>query len=133
MVKKERRRSHACKKRNIVYESECTICNPGDSRRVADRERLEDSRAVASLYVGETARSLNERAGEHWEDARSMKDDCHMMENQLAANRVGGEPKFKFKVVKTCRTALERQVREAVRIYLRRAVLNKRVCTTDAS
>ena len=48
------------------------------------------------------------------------------MEHQLAAHRGGEEPKFKFKVVKTCRTALERQVREAVRINLRGAVLNKK-------
>ena len=53
-----------CNTKNIVYESECGRCNPPGSRKVADREGLGEKRDVASLYVGESARSLHERAGE---------------------------------------------------------------------
>ena len=50
-----------------------------------------------------------------------------MMEHEHAAHRgEDGSPAFRFKVVKGCRTALERQVREAVRIQQRGSVLNKR-------
>ena len=50
-----------------------------------------------------------------------------MMEHEHAAHRgEDGSPAFRFKVVKGCRTALERQVREAMRIQQRGSVLNKR-------
>jgi hypothetical protein len=49
-----------------------------------------------------------------------------MMEYEHAAHRgADGRPAFRFKVVKRCRTALERHVREAVRIQQRASVLNK--------
>ena len=58
------REKKPCTNKNIVYESECGRCNPPGSRKVADREGLGEKRDVASLYVGESARSLHERAGE---------------------------------------------------------------------
>ena len=49
-----------------------------------------------------------------------------MMEHERAAHRgEGGKPSFRFKVVKGFRTALERQVREAMKIQQRWSVLNK--------
>ena len=42
-----------CTLRNIVYESECARCNPPGTRKAKDKEGLEDTREVASLYVGE--------------------------------------------------------------------------------
>ena len=57
----------------MINESECGQCNPPGSRRVADRDGLAEKREVASLYVGETARYLKERAGEHWADAEGVK------------------------------------------------------------
>ena len=49
-----------------------------------------------------------------------------MQEHQEESH--GGEqpPAFKFKVVKKCKSSLERQVREAVRIQMRGNVLNKK-------
>jgi hypothetical protein len=80
-----------------------------------------------SLYVGESSRSLYERAREHWADADKRVEECHMMEHQNASDRgEEGAPTFKFKLVKGCRTAPERQVRKAVRIQQRGQVLNKR-------
>jgi hypothetical protein len=80
-----------------------------------------------SLYMGESSRSLYERAREHWTDADKRVEECHMMEHQNASHRgEDGAPTFKFKLVKGFRTALERQLREAVRIQQRGQVLNKR-------
>ena len=78
----------------------------------------------ASLYVGESARSLNERAGEHWPDAEAGKEESHMVEHQALAH--GGErtPEFNFIVGKQCKSSLERLVREAVRIDMRGNVIN---------
>ena len=50
------------KKSNIVYESICTNCNPG----AKSKGPLKDyDGSEPSLHVGETARSLHERAKEH--------------------------------------------------------------------
>ena len=77
-------------------------------------------------FVGESARSLHERAGEHWRDAETGKEESHMVEHQAAAH--GGErnPEFNFSVVKQCKSSLERLVREAVRIDMRGNVLNRK-------
>ena len=52
--------------RNVLYEGECSKCNPPGSRREADQNGLDEKREDPSLYVGETARSVAERASEHW-------------------------------------------------------------------
>ena len=92
-----------------------------------DKKGLEEKRDLASLYVGEMARSVHERALEHWRDAENLKEESHMQEHQQESH--GGEqpPAFKFRVVKKCKSSLERQVREAVRIQMRGNVLNKKV------
>ena len=54
------------------------------------------------------------------------KEESHMMEHAEGAHRGEGEPEFRFKVVKKCKTSLESQVREAVRIQLRSNVLNRK-------
>ena len=115
-----------CKARNIVYESECTWCNEPGSRKLADKEGLRERKEQANLYVGETARSISERAGEHWEGAMGGKEENHMLEHLAASHEDHRVPSFRFRVVKKCRTALERQVREAVRIEMRGNVLNKK-------
>ena len=115
-----------CKARNIVYESECTLCNEPGSRKLADRDGLKEKKEQANLYVGETARSLSERAGEHWDGAMGGKEENHMLEHLSAAHKEEQVPSFRFKVVKKCKTALERQVREAVRIEMRGNILNKK-------
>ena len=119
-------RKEPCMQRNIVYESECSTCNPQGTRKEADKEGLAEKRDSPSLYVGETARSVAERAAEHWRDAESGREESHMLEHQVASHMGEGPPQFSFKVVKGCKTSLERQVREAVRIHMRGNVLNKK-------
>ena len=49
-----------------------------------------------------------------------------MIEHKEGVHRGEDGPEFRFKVIKKCKTSLERQVREAVRIQLRGNVLNKK-------
>ena len=95
----EGEKKEACTSKNIVYESECRKCNPPGSRKEQDKKGLEEKRGVASLYVRETARSLHERAGEHWRDGEAGKEETHMVEHLAMAHVGETQPEFEFKVV----------------------------------
>ena len=72
-------------------------------------------------------RSLFERSAEHWADAEAKKESSHMVEHANTAHRgEEGVPDFKFKIVQSFKTCLERQIAEAVRIQKRGMVLNRR-------
>ena len=83
-------------------------------------------RGIASLYVGESAKSVHERTLEHWRDAESGKEETHMVEHQAEAHRGEDTPQLRFRVVKKCKSSPERQLREAVRIQMCGNVLNKK-------
>ena len=53
-----------------MYENICNDCNPG---AVKKGELVEVNKEVPSVYVGETARFICERAKEHWAVARLKK------------------------------------------------------------
>ena len=76
----EGERKEPCTAKNIVYESECTKCTPLGSRKDADKEGLEEKRDVASLYVGATARSLNERAGQVTAQSKQFQSNKQILE-----------------------------------------------------
>ena len=67
--------------------------------------------------MGETSRTLGERGREHWEDARNNKEESHMVAHQREAHP-GSELSSEFKIVRSCRSALERQVSESIAIKL---------------
>ena len=71
-----------------------------------------------SLYVGETSRSLFERTKEHWGAWESKSDKSHILKHQLMVHKEQ-EPRFVMKAVKYYRSALTRQIGEAVRIRRR--------------
>ena len=103
-----------CKQRNILYESYCTICNPEGLKDGKDGFR------ASGVYVGESARSLYERAKEHHEDEESRKEDSHRMKHWVLDHpSLLDPPRFKIKVVSSYRDPLTRQVGEAVRIEMR--------------
>ena len=104
-----------CTRRSIVYESICTSCNPGATKK---GELEEVMRGAPSLYVGESSRSIQERAGEHWGAARRGEDESHMVRHQRQVHQ-GAPPQFYIKVISSHRTALNRQVKEAIRIKKR--------------
>ena len=74
---------------------------------------------VPSLYVGESSHSVYERGGEHWQDWKAKKPSSHMLKHQEEVHDGDDEPKFTLRIVKSYRSALARQVGEAVRIRRR--------------
>ena len=114
-----------CTRRGIIYESVCTICNPEGEKKEKIGD-LRETREFPSIYVGESGRSLYERAGEHWRDYRSGAEDSHILKHWTNHHQSQGEPAFRIRVIKTPKDALSRQVGEAVRIQLRGSVLNSK-------
>ena len=86
---------------------------PPPSRKLREQES-----ATPSLYVGETSRSSQERAEEHWGAAKRKNIRSHIHKHQSVEHE-GEESAFIFKVISHHRTALSRQVKEAVRIRRR--------------
>ena len=68
--------------------------------------------------MGESARSLYERAGEHHKDSLSEKRQkaSHMAEH--AKDAPVGNINFKFKVLNSYRSSMERQIAETVKVKL---------------
>ena len=74
---------------------------------------------VPSLYVGESSRSIYERSKEHWGDWRSRSSRSHIKKHQEQAHEGNEEPNFQMRVIGSSKTALSRQIKEAVRIRRR--------------
>ena len=66
--------------------------------------------------MGETSRSIYERAGEHWEGYKKRKPDSHIWNHHIVHHEGEGEPEFRFKVLGHHKSALTRQISEAVQI-----------------
>ena len=108
-----------------MYENTCLLCNRGAAGKEELRELRQD---VPTIYVGETSRSIQERGVEHWAGWRSQKATNHIHYHQTMEHR-GEPPQFILKPVKWFRSALSRQLAEAVRIRRRGgegAILNSR-------
>ena len=69
--------------------------------------------------MGESSRSIMERSKEHWAGYVGAKEDNHILRHQQITHRGADPPKFVMRVVSHHRSALERQVSEAVRIRRR--------------
>ena len=91
-----------CQRRNVVYKTWCLTC----------QKRNRDS-----LYLGETARTAFERGGEHSRDFKTKKENSHMFcHHEQEHLEKGEEAVFAMKVVRSHKSALERQINEAVLI-----------------
>ena len=98
-----------CKKRNILYESGCTVCEENDKEGVE-----KDGKGV---YVGESSRSIFERAKEHVADRVGFQEDSHQIKHWLSSHEeLLVPPAFKFRIIATFQDPLSRQLSEAVRI-----------------
>ena len=105
-----------CTKRSLVYKSVCADCNP-EARGKGELKIVKQEEP--SIYVGETARSIYERGKQHWEAWRSRREDSHIYKHMELHHGGKENPNFVFKVVQYHRSALSRQVGEAVRIRRR--------------
>ena len=103
-----------CTKTSVVYENICQRCNKEAGGKKDLENVVEDS-----IYVGESSRSIYERSKEHWEDWRSKSSKSHILKHQELAHGGAEDPLFIMRPVKYFRTALSRQVGEAVRIMRR--------------
>ena len=105
-----------CTKSSILYENICHACNPAARSKEPVGEVRSD---VPTLYVGESSRSIYERSKEHWSDWRNKRSSSHIAKHQDQVHGPDEEPQFTMRVVKSYRTALARQIGEAVRIRRR--------------
>ena len=92
------------------------------------KEKENDLTKKTGVYVGESARSIFQRAREHGGDCHGMKEDSHMVKDWLTSHRDRLQlPKFRFKIIRSFKYAMTRQISESVRIELRgEGVLNSR-------
>ena len=98
-----------------MYRTECRTC------KSSGRE---------AQYIGESARTAFERGREHERDARGGKEISHihnhLQEEHGEEEREEGEHGFSMKVVRGHRTALARQIHEAVLIANSKNLLNSK-------
>ena len=105
-----------CTRPSVLYENVCHECNP-EAEMKAPLEKVRQD--VPSIYVGESSRSIFERGVEHWKDWEGRKGTSHILKHQEEAHSLNEDPKFTMRVVRSYRSALARQVGEAVRIRRR--------------
>ena len=114
-----------CTRVSLVYENICTKCNP-DAGGKKEIKKIKDD--PPSVYIGETSRSIQERAAEHHADLRNRREKSHMLKHQVLHHNQEDTP-FVMRAVSYHRSALSRQAAEAVRIMRRGgegAILNSK-------
>ena len=62
-----------CKKRNILYESSCRLCQV-DGKNAG---KIDKKAGNKGIYVGESSRSMYERGKEHQKDGKDRAEDSH--------------------------------------------------------
>ena len=119
-------RRQDCRKRNIMYESSCNICNKEETGK--GKKELERLRSGRGVYVGESSRSLYERTKEHMADREARSEESHQVKHWLTDHQeLMSPPTFKFKIIQTFQDPMTRQLAEAVRIESRGAgILNSK-------
>jgi hypothetical protein len=104
-----------CTKRNLTYQTWCNTCKERDDEGKSEEEK---TKTKLYTYVGETAKSANERGGEHRYDMKNLRMTSHMLKHVV--DRHDGDKMedvdFRMKVLKFHRSAFERQISEAVAI-----------------
>ena len=91
-----------------MYENICGRCNPGAG---GGREVEGSNPENTSIYVGETARTIQERGREHWTAAigsSKAQERGHIAKHQEQEHK-GEEPRFFLRAVSFYKTTLSRQ------------------------
>ena len=87
-----------CRATNCTYKITCITC---------------EEESNSSEYIGETSRSLYYRALEHQKANLKMKEDSPMWTHRLERHN-GEESEFKIELIKTHKSAFNRQISEGV-------------------
>ena len=104
---------YPCTMRSVTYQNICLTCHPGGGEK---RPKFDKEVKVPALYVGESARSLYERGKEHRQAYRERREDSHILKHQVLHHGGKDNPKFHLRPIEFHRTALNRQISEAVKI-----------------
>ena len=70
-----------CRQRNIMYELVCMVCNKEEDNRDRKTDKFTRFKEQKGVYVGESARSIFERAREQRQDAADGSEDSHMIKH----------------------------------------------------
>ena len=127
-----------CSKRNCIYETWCRTCQEREEERIEeacgeDEERKREMKKKIKLhkYVGETSRSVYERAWEHTHSRDQLQTSSHMLKHIIEMHGEEENPdkiQFGVRVVRYTRRAFERQIMESVFIQEERShfILNSK-------
>ena len=97
----------SCRTKNIVYQNICLPCREQE---------------ISTRYIGESNRTMWERGLEHHKDSLDHTQSSHIRDHinsshpELIGDLLGGTKLFSMQLIKPTRTALSRQLREAVEI-----------------
>ena len=102
-----------CQVRNVVYISECLQCW---DVYCSDQDRAGND-FIRHVYVGETSRSLRERAGEHVAGAKRLDEGNFISKHwQDKHQHEADPPTFVFRVNRIHKDPLSREIHEATLI-----------------
>ena len=110
----------------IRKQKKCLICNPATSHEeevdVQPLGRSQEPRE--GIYVGETSRSLHERALEHERDAKAFSSKSHIVKHWMISHPVlPNPPEMEFTISARFKDCLSRQIGEALKINLSKDIL----------
>ena len=119
----------SCQQRSVLYETFCLRCQAKVDREKELGIENADSRAVPSVYTGETARTLRERmvsvkgvgatGGGHLTEYEKGLEKSHMTKHWLDCHRGEEKPKFGVKIIRSFSSCMVRQLWECIRIRRR--------------
>ena len=132
-LKTGKRLKQNCSARNVTYETWCGTCEDRDKEKLEEEKTLEAPEGERKgrtevmkvrlhKYVGETGRSSFERGVEHTRDRKKWKLGSHMLKHIAEHHEEEDEAKvdFRMRIIRTHRSAFERQIYEGVRIQRER-------------
>ena len=97
-----------CRSANVVYEARCVECQEQAKNGVIESKDV-------GVYIGETSRTLVERAIEHVEGAERVEVENFISKHWAQRHsELIVQPRMHFKVVRQCKDALTRQITEAI-------------------
>ena len=98
-----------CNVKGVVYTGTCKLCDLSHKQAPGSKH--------AGLYVGQTARTLKERAEEHVKSYRRYESKSFMFKHWVTTHpEISDPPEFMFSVIKKHKDPLTRLVHEAVKI-----------------
>ena len=98
-----------CQVKSVVYMCVCSLCD--------EAHKLDPSVRHKGRYIGQTSRTLAERANEHLAGLRRVDLSCHLVKHWAIVHpELLSAPEFKFSVVKAHKDPMSRMIHEAVKI-----------------